>query len=117
MFTIQLDHIQKRKKKQKNNLDFEEIQERTLLIFKRNKGLYPYGLSSAQKNAIIAYLEKQKGKPYEITKKIDDDSRWYCSKLVYKAYEAAGIKLIKKPRFYVLPNDLRSSPYLVEVPF
>ena len=92
-------------------------------------------------NDMIRYCRKELGKPYDLFFNWDD-SEIYCSELVWKAYQAGGIKLcslrplkdydlsssavqsimrqrygekIPKDEPMIAPSDLFSSPLLIKV--
>ena len=53
--------------------------------------LYAKGASWSQYDTAIQYAKNQFHEPYKIQTSLDDETSWYCSKLVYKAFEAAGV--------------------------
>lgn len=84
-------------------------------------------LTDAQRNAIISYLHRQFGEPYDyleigklalhyfgLTIPYRETKRKICSTLVNDAYLSVGIDLTGKG-LDVTPEDLFNSPLLVEV--
>lgn len=73
---------------------------------------------------MLDFLVKQVGKPYDCwaiadfwcTQKLQSDTRWFSSQLVYASIVAAGINLFKGkiPKF-VTPGDLYENPLLTFV--
>lgn len=57
---------------------------------------YVQGASWANYDNAIAYAKNQLGKSYAIKTPLTDLSQWYCSKLVYKAYESVGINVTRQ---------------------
>ena len=111
----------------------------TFLARRLKNPLAPAGFATA-----LAWGEAQIGKKYDLQFRWDDE-RMYCSELVWKIYEKAGIRLCKPSRFQdydlskpsvkkvieerygsiekmpkdekvVAPSDLAASPLLVDVP-
>lgn len=71
------------------------------------------------------FISKQIGKKYDYrgvarfltrndTEK--ENEKWFCSELVFKAFEIAGLKLLERiPPARVSPQQLLYSPYLKEI--
>lgn len=72
---------------------------------------YRYGLTSAQRTTIITYLNNQVGEPYSFSLKTNESS-WYCSKLVWKAYKQVNIDIDYDGGAEVTPTDILNSPLL-----
>lgn len=51
------------------------------------------------------------GKPYDPFAPLSDPATEYCSKLVWRVYDAVGVRLCG-PKQWVLPDDLARSPQL-----
>ena len=80
-----------------------------------------HGITQEQWQAAIGYARAQIGKPYDWLAIIrflsrfrqPDDERWFCSELVFKAMEVAGVKLLRNVRAgEVSPGMLARSPHL-----
>lgn len=54
---------------------------------------YNGGLSYAKQNQILNYAISQDSDTYSLTTTIWNTSKWYCSKLVWRAYYNAGIEI------------------------
>jgi len=68
-----------------------------------------YGTSPNSRNAVINYATKQIGKPYYMWGQNDAEDTWYCSKLVWRAYEIGlGVDLSDGARWFgwVLPDHI-----------
>ena len=52
--------------------------------------LYVGGASQSNYKTAVNYAAKQIGKPYTIMTTLSNTDKWYCSKLVYKAWLSAG---------------------------
>ena len=78
-------------------------------VYNRCAMWYP-NMTNSQRNAIITYMRNQIGKPYQISSKTNT-SKWYCSKLVWRAYkEALNIDIDSDGGTYVFPDDILESP-------
>lgn len=70
--------------------------------------------SSSEKQTAVAYGEKQVGKPYALKTTLFTDEAWYCSKLTFRQWLAAGYDLGGAMNFIhpiyaillVTPNDI-----------
>lgn len=71
-------------------------------------GLWVYGATTAQRVAAKDYCAAQNGEPYIITSLKNNQSAWYCSKLVWASwkYTAANKDLDGDGGLYVWPVDL-----------
>lgn len=54
------------------------------------------------------------GKPYDPFSSLGDSRSEYCSKLIWQAYEKAGISLCAR-KAWIVPDDLSRSAELIEV--
>ena len=68
---------------------------------------YKKTISKEDKDRMMYYAKRQLGKGYDI-KFQWSDSKMYCSELVYKVYESAGITICNKNKFssFDLSNDM-----------
>jgi uncharacterized protein YycO len=68
------------------------------------------------------YAKSQVGDPYKLTTTLNDTTQWYCSKLVYQAWKAAGWQVGSLDQYtgFVLPESIsadwdtikyKSNPY------
>jgi hypothetical protein len=70
-------------------------------------GLWVPSLSASARAACRAYCAAQAGEPYLITSSKSDQSKWYCSKLVWASYwYRAGKDLDANGGYWVTPVDL-----------
>ncbi len=73
---------------------------------------YAYGcwvpsLSASKRLAARNYCRAQKGEPYVITSSKSDQSRWYCSKLLWASYKyTSGVDIDGNTGLYVWPADI-----------
>lgn len=108
---------------QARNIHRIEYEDKCSIHLMRFKGT----LSDEQKNKIESFARDKIGMRYNTTEAIksgfvqhrilspkDDGQRMFCSRLVAKAYEFAGIKLVENPQ-YCTPEDLKKSPLLCEI--
>lgn len=72
---------------------------------------YKNGLTSAQRTKIVTYLNNQVGEPYSFSLKTNETS-WYCSKLVWRAYKEIGVDIDYDGGAEVTPTDILNSPLL-----
>jgi len=79
------------------------------------------GEGPAARALIRAFMRQQEGKPYDVPGILGfvfrrpmgaSQDRWFCSELVFAAYEHAGISLLRSPAYKVKPCDLAMSPLL-----
>jgi uncharacterized protein YycO len=70
---------------------------------------------------VVKFSLQQVGRPYDFVglgsfllyKEMQNDSRWFCSELVYVAYKKAGIRLQRRVKQdFISPRDLYMSPLL-----
>ena len=82
------------------------------------------GVDTPRMERILEFLRSQVGKPFDSTFSIERDDSFYCSELVVKAFEQAGVGLaVGVPRTRVMlvaepvfhPDHLRLSPLLRRV--
>lgn len=80
------------------------------------------GMTETQWQAAIGYAKAQVGKKYDwcgvlrvaARFRTPDNSRWFCSELVFKALEVAGVRLLRHVRACeVSPGMLAKSPLLL----
>ena len=73
--------------------------------------------------AVIEFAKSKVGERYDYKsvlqfvsrRKADDNNRWFCSELVFAAFQNAGIDLLARvSAANVSPGDLCLSPYLIE---
>jgi len=75
--------------------------------YDRAYGLWVPSLSSTKRTAARTYCRGQVGEPYNINSSKSDQSRWYCSKLVWSSYRyTASADLDADSGFWVWPVDL-----------
>ena len=85
-------------------------------IYDRCVMWYP-NMTSTQRNLVINYMQGQIGKYYALSSKTNETT-WYCSKLVWKAYNVAlNIDIDYNQGTYVFPDDIYNSPLLTLVYF
>lgn len=86
-----------------------------------------FGLTDREENAAVGWLSEQIGKPYDylmVARFLDREQenrkssgKWFCSELVFAAYQKAGINLLRDTEpWEVSPGMLARSPLLVPVP-
>ncbi len=76
------------------------------------------GMTSAQRSAIVAFMNNQIGETYLFNISKNNDNYWYCSKLQYRAYlSVLGIDIDSNGGDYVLPMDIVNSNQLVGMSF
>lgn len=76
-----------------------------------------------QLNKVIAYARAETGTQYSVIEAVralkvprsEGSSKQFCSRLVARAYAAAGIKLVENPDFCT-PQQLKESPLLSHLP-
>jgi hypothetical protein len=77
--------------------------------YDRAFGLYVPGLSTQTLAAARSYCAAQSGKPYDISASKSDESRWYCSKLVWAGYSRKASRDIDaNGGYWVSPSDIYS---------
>lgn len=75
--------------------------------------LYHPQTSGAHRNTAIAYARAQDPDIYSLFTPKWNRTRWYCSKLVWRAYlDATGDNLDPDSGYYVLPEDVEDSGHL-----
>lgn len=67
--------------------------------------------TQSKRNAAVSYGRQFVGKPYNLAVGRDDNSSWYCSKVVYRSYKSQGFDLEYNTWYYirgpwVTPQDL-----------
>lgn len=69
---------------------------------------YVDGASWAAYNNVVRYASGQVAEPYGLNTSLYDDTTWYCSKLVYKAWQYAGVSIGRSGANYTmfLPTDI-----------
>lgn len=82
--------------------------------YKNIKAMYVKGSSGTQKSNAAEFARAQIGDPYSLAMSRSDETRWYCSKLVWRAWYKQGVELegrTYEPRGnYVTPGDILDSP-------
>lgn len=74
---------------------------------------YHWHTSFDKRNHAIAYARAQDPDPYSALSAKWTEGKWYCSKLVWKAYnEATGDDLDPNWGYWVMPEDLENSGHL-----
>src|SRR4030042_32488 len=67
-----------------------------------------------ERNNVVKFCFQQIGKPYDFVglgsfllyKEMQNDSKWFCSELVYVAYKQAGIRLQRRVKQdFISPRD------------
>ena len=81
-------------------------------------------LTDDQKDGLRAWLTSQLGKPYDLNailgfiwrRKLEDDSAWVCSELIYQGFREVGIDLLASdvPAWKVSPGVLAMGPFLTK---
>lgn len=70
------------------------------------------------------FLKRQLGKPYDflgilgfiLRRRCQEESRWFCSELVFSAVLAGGLRLLNTlDPWQVSPGELATSPFLTKV--
>lgn len=82
--------------------------------------IYVPGASGSELYDVTVYLYNQRGEDYSTTTTKTSTTKWYCSKLPYRAYYTeAGINIDYDGGYYVLPDDvyLDSSVSIFEVAY
>ncbi|MBN4050715.1 MAG: hypothetical protein COA82_11230 [Alkaliphilus sp.] len=78
------------------------------------KGLRVSGTSSSEKSEAVSYAENQIGEPYSLATTHWTTDKWYCSKLVWRAWYNQGFDIegrTYEPRgSHVTPGDILDSP-------
>lgn len=70
-------------------------------------GLWVPSVSAYTRTRARNYCAAQNGEPYDITSSKSDQSRWYCSKLVWASYRyMGGVDLDSDGGYWVWPVDL-----------
>lgn len=70
-------------------------------------GLWVPCVAQTVRNRALGYCAAQNGEPYSITSSKSDQSKWYCSKLVWASYRfIAGLDLDADGGYWVWPIDL-----------
>ncbi|WP_051430850.1 YiiX/YebB-like N1pC/P60 family cysteine hydrolase [Thermicanus aegyptius] len=73
------------------------------------RGFWVTGASEDDYDYAEDVAQRQIGEPYSLTTSKDDTTRWYCSKLVWYAWNQQGYDLDPDGGYYVLPSDLEDS--------
>ena len=62
------------------------------------------------------YARAQKPDTYSVATSKNNESEWYCSKLVWRSYmEGFGLDIDRDGGYYVYPDDIETSPHLSTV--
>ena len=87
--------------------------------------MFAVDLTGEQKDGLRAWFTSHLGKPYDMwailgfiwRKKLDDDSAWICSELIYQGFKINGIELLgsNTPAYKVSPGILSLSPLMTYV--
>jgi hypothetical protein len=80
-------------------------------------------LDTEQLTKVIAYARAETGTQYSVSEAVralkaprsEGSTKQFCSRLVARAYAAAGIKLVENPDFCT-PQQLKESPFLSHLP-
>lgn len=77
---------------------------------------YVKGASKSDYRKAVSYARDQIGKPYKLKTSLNNESKWYCSKLVFKAWEYAGFRIGSVDEYLgiVLPASIISDWDVVE---
>lgn len=67
-------------------------------------------LTTLQKNTIRSYHVSQDADTYSWSCLLSDDTKWYCSKLVWKSYKQIGRDIGLNPSVFVTPMDIANDP-------
>lgn len=60
------------------------------------------------RNRAVAFARREVGKPYDPFSGLDNSNAEYCSKLIWRAYQAGGLLLAKRA-YWIVPDDLAHS--------
>ncbi len=72
-------------------------------------GLYVPGVAAATRALVRTYCAAQNGEPYDISSSKTNESRWYCSKLVWAGYfRRANRDIDANGGYWVSPADIYS---------
>jgi uncharacterized protein YycO len=108
------------------NLGYESITKKGVVAIKKlsddkDLDLLVIKLLPQQREQILNFLNQQLGKAYDWKAVINvlnykrdwrENDKWFCSELVARAFEIAGIRLLNKPCGRITPADVVSSPLL-----
>jgi hypothetical protein len=72
----------------------------------RSKLWFNAGLTATEVSTILTYSKQQDPDKYDMTASLTDETLWYCSKLVYRAYLKAGKDIKNGASSFVTPNDI-----------
>jgi uncharacterized protein YycO len=80
--------------------------------------IYTVDVTEEQYTNIVAYLDKQVGKPYDflgvasfmLRRNMGKRGAWFCSELALAAFLGAGVMLLRCPPFKASPTVLSYSP-------
>lgn len=87
------------------------------LVYQRYALWYP-NMTSSQRSQIANYMKNQKGEAYQLWSSKNNSSKWYCSKLQWKAYKyVLGIDIDRNGGSRVYPNDIKYSNKMVGMSF
>lgn len=76
--------------------------------------LYVGGATQAKYKTAVNYARQQIGKPYAIKTTLSSTNAWYCSKLVYKAWLAAGYNVGNAKTSFPIPSGIVGvTPYQI----
>ncbi|WJQ14403.1 YiiX/YebB-like N1pC/P60 family cysteine hydrolase [Geobacillus stearothermophilus] len=78
--------------------------------FKTWKALWVKGAMGEDYTSAQSYARAQIGEPYSLTATKNQSSKWYCSLLVWKAWENRGFDLDDDGGIIVTPSDLDQDP-------
>ncbi len=67
-------------------------------------------LTTEKKQRLINFLQKSKGKAYDFRFLQENEKEFYCTKLAELAYRAAGIKIMYKEEFCIIPYVSTTHP-------
>lgn len=90
--------------------------------------LFYVATTPEQDAQILSFLKAQEGKPYDWTMVLrfisrrqasrEQAGKWFCSELVFAAFQAAGVQLLQRVEpWAVSPGLLALSPMLMDQPY
>jgi uncharacterized protein YycO len=74
-------------------------------------------LSSAEKTIIKSYLDLQDSDTYSWMSTLGDETKWYCSKLVWRSYKAVGRDIGNNPLLAIYPIDIANNSNMTKTAF
>lgn len=94
---------------------FEGIMKTSVIDFSKDADIETKKFPVVDSTKVYSFLNSQLGKEYDFSGAygllltntvIQDNDKWFCSELVYKALEVGGLKLFANGGYRVTPRDL-----------